>query len=138
MACSFLNKDLQEKISRLTSQGDTKADDKACSTAQTPDRQSPFVNRHENNAGRRYTIIEAEPPISPQKLVPYVYKGSCCCTMLTVPGRPVLISAKDQEANTPSDFKMYDAVLSAPEEEPALDPEMERFQSMLSDYLKSK
>ncbi|KAG2010108.1 hypothetical protein CC2G_012953 [Coprinopsis cinerea AmutBmut pab1-1] len=103
---------LEEKIPRLAREKTLHADWKA----QAPDRRSPLLNRND----RRYTIIETDPPLSPQKSSP-----------------PVVSASQNNDTQQPcSDFKMYDAVLATPAETPDLDPEMEKFQSMLSDYLK--
>jgi len=54
--------------------------------------------------------------------------------------RPNLIDPKDTlPKDGVADFKMYHAVLSSDDlPEPVIDPEMEKFMPMLSDYLRSE
>ncbi|TFK20591.1 hypothetical protein FA15DRAFT_673326 [Coprinopsis marcescibilis] len=113
-------REIQEKISRLAKESETKADWKA-SVPPVPDRQSPLLSKQEPVAGvkRKYTIIEAEQDGPGQK---------------AGPSSPLATNPPTGEVKSANDFKMYDAIPSAPPAE-EVDPEMEKFQTLLNEFL---
>ncbi|KAH6911441.1 hypothetical protein BKA70DRAFT_1370631 [Coprinopsis sp. MPI-PUGE-AT-0042] len=112
---------IQEKLARLAKEA-TSIGSKKPAGAPVTDRSSPLMKRQESGVGKRYTIVEAEAPMSPTA---------------TQSSPPPVPGSKDQNTKDVSpDFKMYDAILATPAEERELDPEMEKFQAMLNDYLR--
>ena len=91
---------------------------------------------------KQYTIIEVDQNMSPTKQAPgTMYAPNCCLAIIfdSRIRRAHGVSPKEvqqQQAEAP-DFKMFDVVVTGPaEEEAPEDPEMVKFQNMLSDYLK--
>ncbi|KAF6757558.1 hypothetical protein DFP72DRAFT_1168320 [Ephemerocybe angulata] len=114
-------KEIQDAISKLSTMHAAIAEEKA---KQKTRQHSPLAARHGSpHTARRYTIIEVDQNMSPTKQTP----GSL----------PQSGSVKeDEQMPSVPDFKMYDAVPSVPDIKPVEeDPEMVKFQSMLSDYL---
>lgn len=114
-------KQIQEKLARLARDAASTGSKKATGEAGS-NRASPLIKRQESGVGKRYTIVEAEAPTSPTAVQ---------SNPPSLPGSKEL-GVKD----VAPDFKMYDAILAAPAEERELDPEMEKFQAMLQDYLR--
>ncbi|TFK70391.1 hypothetical protein BDN72DRAFT_839110 [Pluteus cervinus] len=121
-------KDIQEQISRLArepSVTDTKIPNGLSAEPSPPGTvaTSPLLRQPKAETQRRYTIVERPPVEPPGPKYP------------TVP--PKVIAAKDLPPAGHPDFRMYDAVPSSDSKpgKGVVDEEMEKFNSMLQDYL---
>ncbi|TDL22223.1 hypothetical protein BD410DRAFT_840020 [Rickenella mellea] len=114
--------ELKTRISTLAKEAPTSTH--AGQTA-PPGGESSRTSLSEPVASRRYTIVKNDipknelPPVSRYPQAP-----------------PVVLSSKDL-ASSKSDFTIYDAVLEPNDVSPP-DPEMEKFQTLLQDYLKAQ
>lgn len=90
---------------------------------------------------KQYTIIEVDQNMSPTKQAPGTMYAASSYVMIVfdslVRSAHGVSSNEVQQQGEAPDFKMFDVVVTGPaEEEVQEDPEMVKFQNMLSDYLK--
>ncbi|KAJ3549153.1 hypothetical protein NMY22_g984 [Coprinellus aureogranulatus] len=117
------HKEIQDTISKLSMENPVLPIQRSLGTHTS---QPPaFARQGSPQAQRRqYTIIEVDQNMSPTKQTP------------GTPAQGILSGGVEPQDEAP-DFKMFDVVATGPavQEEPD-DPEMVKFQNMLSDYLK--
>ncbi|KAI0262443.1 hypothetical protein BC834DRAFT_1002584 [Gloeopeniophorella convolvens] len=105
------SKDLQNRISALEREQNVKV-------GTPPTRDDAPLPQTRPEPSRQYTVVMEDKPLTRNATAP-----------------PAVLSAKELEERRRAEYKLYDAVLASGAPSSPVDPEMDKFQTLLQDYL---